>query len=227
MSIRVDNTAQMFPGVVCWFCLVGVFLATGEWVSSLAQARHYPVLLALQGIVILVSAALFFRGAERRSVPAFLVALLITILSSGIFVMVVLGIARIRVVQFTLLQRSFGLGTALLTALPLLFLLYAVASPVLIMPSYMADVRRARQEKNDQIQMSRKVEDLREAVRAKPDNASAHLELARALLQKRKLDSSIRPNSPQGFMDQGYRTLLSSGLDAAIAELTEATRLSP
>src|SRR5260370_813237 len=144
MSIRSDNTAHVAPGLLCWLCLVGVFLATGEWVSSFEKAQHYPVLLFLLALAIVVSSALFARGFDLPWVAAFPIALLVTLLSSSIIVLVVLWIASIHIFEFTLLRRTFGLGMVLVTGLPLLVLLLWVVLLVLALLSDMPNIRDAR-----------------------------------------------------------------------------------
>src|ERR1041385_1181972 len=125
MSMRVDYTAQMYPAVLCWLCLVAVFLATGTWVGRMAQAREHPVLLGAIGVVFLVSAGLFASGTPRR-VGGFFAGLLVTLPTSG-FVLI-RALAKIRIFEFTLGARHFGLGTAVLTGLPALFVAYVVVS---------------------------------------------------------------------------------------------------
>src|SRR5262245_1742328 len=101
MSIRVDNTAHMFPGVFGWLCLVSIYLATGEWIASVQQAQQHPVLLSLLAVLTLVSAGLLARGSGRPSL-AFVVGLLATALASGIVILCVSWFAHIRVFEFTL-----------------------------------------------------------------------------------------------------------------------------
>src|ERR1041385_6429397 len=127
MSMRVDYTAQMYPAVLCWLCLVAVFLATGTWVGRMAQAREHPVLLGAIGVVFLVSAGLFASGTPRR-VGGFFAGLLVTLLTSGFVLILIEAFAKIRIFEFTLGARHFGLGTAVLTGVPALFVAYVVVS---------------------------------------------------------------------------------------------------
>ena len=92
MSIRVDNTAHGFPGLFVWLCLVGTFLASGEWIDSFDRAQEHPILLSLLAVAIVASAALLARGGSGlRWVLAFLFSLVATLLSSSIIVLAVFG----------------------------------------------------------------------------------------------------------------------------------------
>lgn len=227
MSIRVDNTAQTYPGLLCWLLLVGVFLATGEWVDSVARAQHHPVLLVVVAAATILSSILFARGLDRSWAIAFPVSLLATFLFSGFIVVLILLAAKIRIFEFTLLRRSFGLGLAVLVGLTLLYLLAIIISPVFALVVSTPERRRDRAEKQQQASLSAAIEELRNAVRVRPDDAAIHLELGRTLMQKRKLDATIMPAAPRGFMNPRYRQMLKDELEVAAGTLRDAVRLAP
>lgn len=227
MSIKVENTAHTYPGILFWLLVAGIFLVTGERVDTFEKALHHPVLLVLLGVATLFSSVLFARHSDLRWYTAYPLALFVTLSTTGLLAVIILAVARVHTPEFTVWGRTFGLGMALIAGSPLLFLLYAVVSPLVILPFAIADNRRARRKTDEQSSLAKAIEKLRETARRKPEDPSIHLEFARALMRKRKLDESIMPDARHGFMDPDYRQSLKDTLDAAVAAFRDAARLAP
>jgi Tetratricopeptide repeat len=223
VSINVDNTAHTYPAVFCWLCLDGVFLATGQWVTSVHQAAQHPVLLALVVVVILVSSGLLVRGLERPALR-YPLAVVATILTTAFILLFVQAIAGVGVIHFTALGRRFGLGTAVLTGVPLFFVAYTVAAIPIVL---VADVVGKRRKAQVRAPLDAAIASAREGIVREPESAAAHMELARALSRKWSLESRTAPDAPDGFMNADYRQGQRDLEDAAAVEWSEAVRLAP
>lgn len=143
--MRTSETASWMPGCLAWLCLVGVFLATGEVVNSFEKAGRHPFLLLLLGAVT-VLAAQWAAGGARGSTRLFFLGL--TLVMSGAITLVAVATAGIRIFEFTLFGRTFGLGMAVHTSAALLFALLFVGV-VLLAPAVMVGQRiGARRKEN-------------------------------------------------------------------------------
>ena len=223
MSINVRNTSHTYPAVFAWLCCVGVFVATGEWISTVQEARGHPVLLALCGGVTLVAAWLLSGGIEG-SIARYLGALVATLITSAFLLLIMEGIAHTRIVDWTIAGRHFGIGLAILVGLPLLFVAYAaIGTPVALAMDY----REHRRSRLARVPLDDAVNSARDAVARDANDADAHLQLARAMLAKRYMESRTMPNAPGGFSNPEFKRGLQEQLDAAIAELRDAARLAP